>query len=238
MLERVTLAQTVGGILHAIEKRVQHLNPREDRPMAIPSHQMMKDLAAMNEAVSQTADLLDGAARKQFREASAPYLETLASRIDLQRAQERGVETLTRTEVEKIAGVNADQLMERAQQLRAKELRETMSAQRLAGQAADTTRRQEARNGIDPQSQREPPVDRAAAASSRQSAARETRDATAAIEAARLFAERPAQPIPQALVQSDALASLRAEQEKLVNQFEVERLKGQSLQGQRLKHGE
>jgi hypothetical protein len=44
----------------------------------------------MNEAVSCTSDLLDGQTKQQFRETSARYLETLANRIDLQPANNRG----------------------------------------------------------------------------------------------------------------------------------------------------
>ena len=72
--------------------------------MAVTADQMVKDLAVMNEAVSRTSDLLDGGTKQQFQEASARYLETLANRIDLQRAQERGVEQLSRREVESLVG--------------------------------------------------------------------------------------------------------------------------------------
>ena len=118
--------------------------------MAITSQQMTKDLRAMNEAVSHTADLLDGATKQQFRERSARYLETLANRTDLQRAQERGVQELSRAEVDKLAGPNADGLIERARAMRVKEAGEAASARRLADQAIETERRQEGTGGIDP----------------------------------------------------------------------------------------
>ncbi|MFG1466147.1 relaxase/mobilization nuclease domain-containing protein [Xanthobacter sp. DSM 24535] len=232
MLERLTMAQTVGTILHTIGKRVDHLT-KEDQHMAITSEQMAKDLRLMNEAVSRTSDLLDGETKQQFRETSARYLETLANRVDLQRAQESGAQQLSRSEVEAIAGPNADRLIAHAQQVRMKEDREAASAERLADRAIEAERRQEGRGGLDPQSQRELTAERAIVRGSQQAAAREAREAAAAVEAARVLAEHPAQPLPQTLIQTDALAQLRAEQEKIVREIEAERAEAQSIKGQR-----
>ena len=49
-----------------------------------------------------------------------------------------------------------------------------------------------------------------------------------------MLTERPAQPLPQALIQSDALAKLRLEQEELVRGLEAERGEAQSIKGQRM----
>lgn len=233
MLERLTMAQTVGGILHSIAKRIEHLT-KEDKDMPITSEQMAKDLRSMNEAVSRTTDLLDGETKQQFRETSARYLETLANRVDLQQAQERGVQELSRAEVEKIAGVNADRLIERAEAVRAKEEREATSARLLADRAVEAERREEAQAGVDPDSQRELRAERTIVAGSRQSAAREEHEAGAATKAERMLAERPAQPLPQALIQTDALAKLRLEQENIIRELEAERAEAQSIKGQRM----
>ncbi|WP_296710675.1 relaxase/mobilization nuclease domain-containing protein [Rhodoblastus sp.] len=233
MLKRLGLAQTIGGILHTIENRVGHLT-KEDHGMAITSKQMAKDLRLMNEAVSGAADLLGGATKQQFQETSARYLETLANRIDLQRAQERGVQELSRAEVEKIAGVDADRLIERAEAIRDTEAREAAEARRFADRAVEAERRQDGRGGIDPESQRELRAERAIVAGSQQVAARETREAAAAIEAANLLADHPARPLPQALIENDALAKLRAEQEKVLREIEGERGETQSSKGQRM----
>ncbi|SDR63797.1 Type IV secretory pathway, VirD2 components (relaxase) [Rhizobiales bacterium GAS113] len=233
MLQRLSMAQTIGGILHTLEKRVHHLTSQEDKTMAITSEQMAKDLRAMNEAVSRTTDLLDGETRQQFRESSARYLETLANRIDLQRVQERGVQELSRAEVERVAGIGADRLIERAQEVRAKEEREAAAAHRLADRAVEAERRQEGRTGIDPESQRELKAERAVVAGSQQSAAREAREAAAAVEAARVLAEHPGRPLPNSLIQTDALTKLRAEQERVVREIEGER--AESIKGQHMK---
>jgi type IV secretory pathway VirD2 relaxase len=232
MLERLLLAQAVGGILQAIGKRVEHLT-KEDAAMAITSEQMAKDLRLMNEAVSRTGDLLDGQTKQQFRETSARYLETLANRIDLQRVQERGVEQLSRTEVDAIVGANAERLVARAEDVSAEERREAAAAERLADRALNAERRQEANAAVDPTSQRELRAERAIVTGSQQSAAREAREAAAAVDAARMIAEHPGQTIPSALVQTDALARLRAEQERIVQELEAAKGDTQSIKGQR-----
>lgn len=230
MLERLLMAQTVGAVLHTIGKRVELLSKEGDMP--ITSEQMVQDLRLMNEAVSRTSDLLDGETKQQFRETSARYLETLANRIDLQRMQERGVHQLARAEVEAIVGANADRLVERAQEIRIKEEFEATSAEHFASRAIDAERRQEARGGIDPASQAELRAERAVVVGSQQSAAREAREAAAAVEAARTIAEHPAQPLPISLIQTDALSKLRAEQEKIIRELEAEKSDPQSIKGQ------
>lgn len=201
--------------------------------MPITSQQMAQDLRRMNEAVSRTSDLLDGQTKQQFLETSARYLETLANRIDLQRMQENGVLQLSRAEVEAVVGVNADRLIERAQEIRIKEEREAASAEHLANRAIDAAPRQEASGGIDPTSQEELRAERAIVTGSQQSAVREAREAAAAVEAAQAIAEHPAQPLPISLIQNDALAKLRAEQEKVVRELEIENAEAQSIRGQR-----
>jgi hypothetical protein len=230
MLERLLMAQAVGAILQTIGKRVEFLTRESEMP--ITSQQMVQDLRLMNDAVSRTSDLLDGETKQQFRETSARYLETLANRIDLQRMQERGVHQLSRAEVEAVVGVNADRLVERAQEIRIKEEREATSAEYLASRAIDAERRQETRGGIDPASQAELRAERAVVVGPQQSAAREAREAAAAVEAARTIAEHPAQPLPTPLIQTDVLAKLRAEQEKVVRELEAEKLDPQSIKGQ------
>lgn len=232
MLERLLMAQTVGAILHTIGKRVAFLTRESEMPTT--SQQMAQDLRLMNDAVSRTSDLLEGETKQQFRETSARYLETLANRIDLQRVQERGVQLLSRAEVEAIIGVNADRLIEHAQEIRIKEEREATSAEHRASRAIDAERRlEEARGGIEPTSQDELRAERAIVVGSQQSAAREAREAAAAVEAARATAEHPAQPLPPSLIQTDALAKLRAEQEKVVRELEAENLRVQSIKPQR-----
>lgn len=233
MLERMLMAQTLSAILHSIEKRVDHLT-KENQSMAITSQQMAKDLQLMNEAVSRTSDLLDGETRQQFQQTSARYLETLGQRVDLQRTQEGGAEQLSRTEVEALVGSNADRLIERAQEIRQTEVREAAAAERLADRAIEVERRREGRAGIDPESQRELLAERVVVAGTQQSAAREEREAAAAVEAARSLAEHPGQPLQTNLIQTDALAKLRQEQERVVREIEAEKSDAQSIKGQRM----
>lgn len=233
MLTRLATAETIGGILGAIGRRVFQLTAKEDG-MAITAAKMAKDLDLMNEAVSRTSDLLDGQTKQQFQEASARYLETLANRTDLQRAQERGVEHLSRSEVERLVGVNADRLIAQAREVEARETREAASAQRFADRAIEAERRQEGRGRADPEAQRELRSERVIVAGAEQAAAREAREAAAAAEAARVLADHPAQPLPVRLMQSDALAKLRGEQERVLREIEAERGETQAIKGQRL----
>lgn len=231
MVERLTLAQAVGGILQTIGKRVGFLT--EDAAMAVTADKMAKDLHLMNEAVSRTSDLLEGETRRQFQERSAAYLETLAVRVDLQRLQESGVEQLSRAEVERIAGVNADRLIERANEIRLKEEREAAAALRQAEQTVEADRRIDAGAARGPEAQDERRTERMATDRSEQAAAREAREAAATTETARLLAEHPGQPIPQALVQTDALAKLQLEQEKVLRELEAEKSEAEAIKPQR-----
>lgn len=233
MVQRLTMAQTLGGVIHSIEKRLQHWLGKEDRPVAITSEQMAKDLRAMNDAVSRTTDLLDGASKDQFRETSARYLETLAMRVDFQRMEERGVQELARSDIERLAGVSADRLIERAEAVKLKEEREAADLQRLSDRAIEIERRQEGRGGLDPQSQRDLDSERAIVAGTQQAAAREAREAAAAAEAARVLMGTPGQPLPKALVQTDDLAKLKAAQEKVLGEAESKAATSQSIKGQR-----
>jgi type IV secretory pathway VirD2 relaxase len=234
MLERLLMAQTVGSIVQTIGRRVENLT-KENPTMAVTSEQMAKDLRLMNETVSRTSDLLDGETKQQFREASSRYLETLANRIDLQRVSEHGVQQMTRAEVEAIAGVNADRLIERAGGIQQREEREAAAAARLADRAVAAERREEAATGIGPASQRELRAERAIVAGAQKSAAQEAREAAAAGEAAASLAQRPAERLSPALIQTDALARLRAEQEQIIREIEAsEGAQAQSSKPQRM----
>ena len=228
LLARLTLAHTLGGIVGTIGQRVEHLL-REQHGMAIKAEQMAKDLRLMNEAVARTGDLLDGPTKQRFAEATGRYLETLANRLDLQRAQESGVEALTRPEMEALVGPNADRLLERARAVEAKEDAEAASARHLADRATETERRREGSRGRDPNSQRDLAAERAAAP---EAAGRGTREANTAVEAARVLAAHPGTSLSDALVRTDALEQLKAEQQRLLRGIEAERPQG--VKGQRM----
>lgn len=102
---------------------------------------------------------------------------------------------------------NADRLIAQAREVETRETREADSAQRLADRALEVERRQEGRGRADPEAQRELRSERAVVAGTQQAAARESREAAAAVEAARVLADRPAQPLPIGLVQTDALGN-------------------------------
>ncbi len=233
MLARLSMAQAVGAILHRIGTRVGHLT-EEHGDMAITSEKMVMDLRAMNDTVSRTSELLEGQTKQQFQEASARYLETLANRIDLQRAQERGIETITRAEVEAIAGPNADRLIARAQQIQDQEAREAAASERLVARSVEAERRQEGRAGDSPEAARALRVERGVVSGAEQAAGLEDRQAAAASEAARRLTAHPGQPLPENLAQTDALAKLRAEQERMVEELEADRVEAEATKPQRI----
>lgn len=230
MIARLTLAHLVGGILSTIAQRVWHLT-KEGSEMAVTAKQMAKDLHLMNEAVSRTSDLLEGATKQQFRERSARYLETLANRLDLQRVAELGVERMTRAEVEAIVGANAARSIERANNVQAKEVAEARVAGKLADRAVEAGRRNKAIAGLDSASQHDLAVRRDVVVGAERSAAQEACEAKAATEAARALAQHPADRLSPSLVKTDALAELRAEQERVIREIEAsDRLEAQKAQ--------
>ncbi len=237
MFERLTLARVVGGILSTIAQRVEHLT-KEGSEMAATAEQMAKDLRLMNEAVSRTGDLLDGATKQQFREASARYLETLANRLDLQRAVERGVERMTRAEVEAIAGANADRLIARAGIIQARQEHAGQSAARLAKRAVQGEPGDVAPASPAPASQRGLAAKGQIVTGAERSSAQEARETKAAMEAVRSLARHPGERLSPAVAQTKALTRLRAEQERVIREIEAsDRAAAQSQKGQRIGEG-
>jgi len=107
--------------------------------------------------------------------------------------------------------------------------------QRRSDLSIEAGRRQEGRGGLDPQSQRDLLSERTIVAGTQQAAAREGREAAAAVEAARVLMEAPSQPLPNALIQTDALAKLKAEQENLLREVDEDRAASESVKGQRIR---
>ena len=141
---------------------------------------------------------------------------------------------MTRAEIEAIAGPNADQLIARAQQIRDQEAREAVRSERLADRSVEAERRQEAKAGSDPEAAQELRAERAVVSGADQAEALESRRAEATSEAARRLAVHPGQPLAENLAQTDALGKLRAEQEKLVEELEAERIEAEAAKPQRI----
>ena len=86
---------------------------------------------------------------------------------------------------------------------------------------------------MDPRSQRELRAERAIVTASQQSAAREDPRGRSRCGCCAYDRWVPGQTIPTALVQTDALAKLRAEQERIVQELEAVKGDTQSIKGQR-----
>lgn len=140
---------------------------------------------------------------------------------------------MTPAEVEAVTGANSARLVERAREMQVREVQEAVVAARLADRAVEAERQEEATAGLNATTQRELRAERAVVAGMERSAAQEAREAAAATEAARSLAQHPGQPLSPAVVQTDALARLRAEQEQIIRDIEAsQKAEAQSQKGQ------
>ena len=96
----------------------------------------------------------------------------------------------------------------------------------------EAERRQEGRAGVDADAVRELRAERAIVMASEQTATRESREAVAASEAVRQLATHPARPLPADVGQTDAVAKLRAEQERVIQEIEAEATEAESSKPQ------
>lgn len=234
LLRRVNVSAIAGDILAKIAFRVDSYGQQEGPMAAATSEQMSSDLRTLNETVDRVSQLLDPSTRETFAEQSARYLETLATRVDFTRMAERGQQAVSPAQIEAIAGVRAQRLIDRAQDVARTEAQEASAAERIAETTAAAERRDEAQAGLDATSSRDLLEERRAAAVTERDAAREEREAIAAREAARVIAQNPANVISQSLVEDEKLAALRREQERLAEEMKLEEKPQRQTHGQRL----
>ena len=188
---------------------------------AVSSEQLSADLRRLNDTSERVAQLLDPASREAFNERSSRYLETLANRIDLKRMSEQGAQTVSREQIERIAGAKASRIVSHAEEIAKANSLRAQSARHIAETTAAAARRDNAQTGLDPASVKDLQDGRRATALAERDAAQVSREAAAAREAARLASANPAQVISQNLVSEDQrLAELRREQERLAKELE------------------
>ncbi len=134
--------------------------------------------------------------------------------------------------------LTADRLIDRANAIQSTKTSEAATAARLADRAIGAERREEAVAGLDATSQKELRTERAVVANATASAAREAREARAATEAAESLSRHPGESLPPPAGQTEALAGLRAEQEKIIRDIEAsESEEPQSQKGQHNSQG-
>ena len=221
-LSRTAIASMTGDILAKIGFRVEsYKNQETTMASAVSSEQLSADLRRLNDTSERVTQLLDPASREAFNERSSRYLETLANRIDLKRMSEQGAQTVSREQVERIAGAKASRIVSHAEEIAKADSLRAQSARHIAETTAAAARRDNAQTNLDPASVKDLQDGRRAAALTERDAAQVSREAAAAREAARLAATNPAQVISQNLVSEDQrLAELRREQERLAKELE------------------
>lgn len=153
--------------------------------------EMRENLKDINEAVAIAAGVMDGATKLEFLRRTAATMEKLAIQTDIKASRESGQTHMSEDEVRQLFGPRADALIARAREIEAAELREAERAESLRNRAIAEQNREESSGAIDPTSLREVAQDRATTHHAEAIAARERREAQAAVEAARALAENP-----------------------------------------------
>ncbi len=184
--------------------------------------EMRENLKGINEAVAIAAGVMDGATKLEFLRRTAATMERLAIQTDLKASQESGRTHLSEDEVRQVFGPQADALIARAREIEAAELREAERAESIRNRAIAEQNREESSGAIDPASLREVAEDRATTHHAEAIAARERREAQAAVEAARALAENPKERLDPNLAQGERLQELKHQQDTSINTRPIE----------------
>ena len=230
MQDRLEIAHISGSILQVITRRVDHLT-REKPDMTVTSAQMIKDLRLMNEAVSRTSDLLSGETKQQFLQTSARYLETLANRIDLQRLQERGIQQITRGDMEAIAGDKAERLIASARELQKPKASFEASGAPVGDDFVQSTRQGAEVKQRDAETNKKAIADRINASKAQISATSEKSEVGALDDVKQSYRSNRGQPASNVDDKVDTLTLLRREQEQIIEEIDV--TENESVQSQK-----
>lgn len=143
MLHRLTTAHQAGSILKDLRQAAApenreaqpHKNNANETPAPAMSHQsksaadMLLDLRVLNQKAADVAALLSDGTRAKFIERTRTYLETIAARIDQQRAEEARATSQERQSMAPI--------VEKVEQIVRAEVREAQQAAKVAGPAVE-----------------------------------------------------------------------------------------------------
>lgn len=192
-------------------------------PSLATSEKLSSSLRQIDKTVDIVYQSIDPSAREAFNDLSTKFLNALAVRADVTRLVQSGQSEVSPQALQQLAGDRSAAILARANDLAKTQTAEALGAERLAETVRDAERRDEAQTRLDPASVKDLTEDRRAAAITERSAAETDREATAAREAARQLAVKPAQTIPQNLVNNDpTLEQLRIEQERVLKEVEAE----------------
>ena len=178
--------------------------------------EMRENLRDLNDAVTVTAGIMEGATKTEFLRRTAETMERIAIQTDLKAERERGRTHISEDEARRMFGPDADALIARAREIQAAEELEAQRAETMRARAIEDEVRDERSSSTDPASLQEVADERAAVRNAETIAARERREAQAAAEAARTLAENPRQklnPNPQ----GERLEELKRQQQRVYN---------------------
>lgn len=184
--------------------------------------EMRENLKDISESVALAAGVMDGATKIEFLRRTAATMEKLAIRTDLKAKQESGETHMSEDEVRQLLGPHADALIARAREIETAEQREAERAEAIRDRAIAEQNREESSGAIDPASLREVAEDRATTHYAEAIAARERREAQAAVEAARALAEKPKERLDPNLAQGERLQQLKRQQDTSINTRPIE----------------
>lgn len=218
MTDRLSLSFAAGQVLATVEQATKTYQ-KEESAMAITAARMTSDLQTLNKLVNTVAEKLPPESRRAFTERSGEYLEIMAGRLDLQRQKEQGVQSISPNAVVSLAGSAANQLLQEARAVSAKEAREAEQA-RAALVEQQTGRSNDPARTAD-ESLSDHTVDQRVEGALQDRAERERAQAVEAARVARQIEVSPTQSIKTDGNSPEAIRELRERQEKV--RMEIER---------------
>jgi len=238
MVQRLSAANEAGATLTSLKQAsaTQAATPEDSKPnqqapneppAPAMTHQpksasdMLQDLRLLNQKAADVAALLPEGSRAKFLERAGTYLEKIAERVDLQRAEEAKAQTeRTAKERQPMAPV-----VEKAEQVAKLEAREAQQASKAAGRAVEAARKVEGAPLSESGSTAAIDQKRALMREAEKQAATENNEARDATEAARSIAAEPAKSLqPGAFTSTnDRVAEIRRRQAELLENLSKER---------------
>ncbi len=216
-IDRMTRALRSGNIVVAI---------REGKGIGMSSDataaEMRENLKEINDAVHQTAAMMNGQTKAEFLRRAAPTMELLAIRTDLKSMEESGATRISEDAARQLAGPRAEALIQRAHEIEATERLEAERAREIRNRAVEQEQRDERSGAADPASLQQVAQDREMVRNADSLAAREAREAQAATEAARMLAQNPNERLDPNAVKGERLEELQRQQSKSINTTPVD----------------
>lgn len=230
MVQRLTAAHEAGNALSTLkqaagpEDRKPSQEAQTETPVMIDqpksASDMLQDLRVLNQKAADVAALLPEGVRAKFIERAGRYLETIAERVDQQRAEEASAQAgRISQERQSMAPV-----VEKAEQIARAEVREAQQAAKVAGRAVEAERKLEGAPLSEKVSTASIEQKRSLVREAEKQAATENREAQAATETARSISTDPTRPAqPAAVVTNDRVAEIRRKQAEMLEKLSKDR---------------